>query len=448
MKTPTFLSRLKCTFSQREDELSHYSINYGNFERKKPSMVVWPNNSEEIRKIMSFAFRSQLSFTIRGSGHSLNDASLTSGILILTEKKSKALYQISDTSFEVDTSYTWGEIEKSFNSFNRSFPVITSELDTTIGGTLSTGGFGEGSVKYGSQIYLVKSMKLILPSGIRKTCSRQKNVEIFRTVLAGWGQLGYIDTVTLETVPYSKDTKLNVFKFSRLESVIVAIKDISQVSKPDYLSCRKVDNGLELLVCYNNNYSQVDLDRIVVSLGGHKQFDENVTDFSIRSLGKRRSTQWSQNYSYIFSDHIVPVSAALEFGDYLEKILNVLKIKKFRLLILSGFATEMKFPFLSVDQSIPGIHIGFGLYIEILKDDKIAFDNSKQMSRLLTKMAIKVSGRPYLTNSFTPTTKELLSIYKNDLTQIKELKAKYDPSYLCNYNFFTKAIIEHYEPSF
>ena len=63
-------------------------------------------------------------------------------------------------------------------------------LTLTVGGTLSVGGTGETSCRFGAQVDHVLELDVVTRRGDLLTCSSSSNAELFHMVLAGLGQCG------------------------------------------------------------------------------------------------------------------------------------------------------------------------------------------------------------------------------------------------------------------
>jgi FAD/FMN-containing dehydrogenase len=71
----------------------------------------------------------------------------------------------------------------------------------TAGGTLSVGGFGNTSYRYGAQVDNVEELEVVTGAGDVVRCSESTNTELFEMVLAGLGQCAMIVNARLRLVP-------------------------------------------------------------------------------------------------------------------------------------------------------------------------------------------------------------------------------------------------------
>jgi len=75
----------------------------------------------------------------------------------------------------------------------RRLPCVLPDIgEVTVGGTLSAGGFGTTSHRYGAQVGQVEQLDVVTGTGERVRCSATRNVELFDAVRSGQGQFGII----------------------------------------------------------------------------------------------------------------------------------------------------------------------------------------------------------------------------------------------------------------
>jgi hypothetical protein len=77
-------------------------------------------------------------------------------------------------------------------------PVLTNNLEVTVGGTLSMAGIGVASFRYGSQGDNVVEMDVVTGEGVVETCSPEKNDALFWGAIAGLGSFGIITRARLK----------------------------------------------------------------------------------------------------------------------------------------------------------------------------------------------------------------------------------------------------------
>ncbi len=176
--------------------------------RRSEHRVAMAGSREELRSLLAKAARQGEAVTVAGSRHSANGQTLprAGGLQIRLDRASgrwAAPTMVGPTRVRVSAVHTWRSLQAWLRPRGRSCPVLTDHLTTTIGGTLSVGGgIGTASVAWGRQLDQVRAFRLVLPDGDEAWCSPEENADLFRHAMGGFGELGVIDEVELETRPH------------------------------------------------------------------------------------------------------------------------------------------------------------------------------------------------------------------------------------------------------
>jgi len=89
-----------------------------------------------------------------------------------------------------------------------------------VGGTLSVGGTGEMSYRYGAQVDHVLELDLVTGAGDVVTCSPELNGELFQMTLAGLGQCGIIVRARLQLVGAPKYVAMRTFAYDDIDTFL------------------------------------------------------------------------------------------------------------------------------------------------------------------------------------------------------------------------------------
>lgn len=171
-----------------------YADDFGHVVHRTPRAVVRPHDDDDVIA----ALRSGLPVVARGCGHTQGGQAQTDGLLLdMTDLR--AIHEITDDRIVVDAGITWREVVHAVPG--RTPPVLTDYLATTVGGTLSVGGIGGTSHRYGVQTDNVLALDVIMRAGELVRCSATTNADVFHAALAGYGRAGIIVRATLRLVP-------------------------------------------------------------------------------------------------------------------------------------------------------------------------------------------------------------------------------------------------------
>jgi cytokinin dehydrogenase len=175
------------------------STDFGRVIVRKPAAVVRPASSQDVANVIKFAVHNGLSVSTRGGGHSQTGQSLSDQIVL----DMSALNDIAgvDPGKGIVTcqgGLKWRDLVQHLAPQRLSPPVLTNNLDVTIGGTLSTGGLGVASWRHGTQADNCLELEVVTGEGEIVRSSGEQNQDLFNAVRAGMGQFGVITSANLK----------------------------------------------------------------------------------------------------------------------------------------------------------------------------------------------------------------------------------------------------------
>lgn len=138
-----------------------------------PSVVVYPRNESDVRKTCRFAWQLAergriLPITARGAGTDLGGAAIGSGLmLVFPAHMNRILVLDSKTgSVAVEPGINYGKLQQTLQTYHRFLPPFPASYEySTIGGAIANNASGEKSVKYGSTLKYVKTLRVVLANG-------------------------------------------------------------------------------------------------------------------------------------------------------------------------------------------------------------------------------------------------------------------------------------------
>lgn len=178
------------------------STDFGRIIVRKPAAVVRPASSQDVASVIKFVLRNGLSISTRGGGHSQTGQSLSEQIVLdMSSMKDIAEVNPEKGTVNCQTGLKWRDLVNHLAPQRLSPPVLTNNLDVTIGGTLSTGGLGVASWRHGTQADNCLELEVVTGKGEIVRCSGQQNQDLFDAVRAGMGQFGVMTSATLNVRP-------------------------------------------------------------------------------------------------------------------------------------------------------------------------------------------------------------------------------------------------------
>ncbi len=139
----------------------------------EPSIVVYPRNEQDMRKIARFTWQlaergKAIPMTTRGSGTDQSGASLGEGIMIITPAHMNKILMLDPKKgvVVVQPGINYGKLQQTLHTHGRFLPPYPASFEySTIGGAVSNNAAGEKSIKYGATREFVKRLRIVLANG-------------------------------------------------------------------------------------------------------------------------------------------------------------------------------------------------------------------------------------------------------------------------------------------
>lgn len=176
------------------------TTNFGHLFRSAPRLLVEPRTAEDVRATVQFARAKGLTLSTRGAGHSQSHLGISDGGVLLAMGSLGRVLEVDDRALTVDVEAgaLWGDVVARLKPLGLAPPVLTNNLNVTVGGTLSVAGIGVASFRYGTQGDQVVSLDVVTGDGEAVTCGPDRNEDLFWSVVAGLGQVGVITRARLK----------------------------------------------------------------------------------------------------------------------------------------------------------------------------------------------------------------------------------------------------------
>lgn len=136
-------------------------------QERLPDVVVFPTSTEEVSRIMRFAYRHRIPVTPFGLGSSLegNAIPVQGGISIDFTQMNKILeIRPHDFLVRVQPGVTRTQLNRELKRYGLFFPVDPG-ADATLGGMASTNASGTTTVRYGGMRDQVRQLEVVLADG-------------------------------------------------------------------------------------------------------------------------------------------------------------------------------------------------------------------------------------------------------------------------------------------
>ena len=196
--------------------------------------LVFPVSTEEVSKIMRFAYEHNLPVTPRGAGTNLVGSTVPHGEgIILDLSLMNHVLEIDEETFTatVEPGVVLQDFQKLVEERGLFYPPDPGEKTATIGGNISTNAGGMRAVKYGVTRDYVRGLELVLADG-RVITVGSKNVKdasglsLKHLIIGSEGTLAVITKCILKLVPKPEKSLSAVVAFPDLHTGISAVLNI------------------------------------------------------------------------------------------------------------------------------------------------------------------------------------------------------------------------------
>lgn len=161
---------------------------FGHIVRRPPVAVVRPKHASDIATTVRWAAAHGLTVAPRGQGHSVYGRSQAGGGVVVDMSGHNRVHRVEADRVIVDAGATWQAVLTETLPHRRTPPVLTDFLGLSVGGTVSAGGIGGRSHRYGSQACNVLELDVVTGNGDEVTCSPSANADLFDAMRAGLSQ--------------------------------------------------------------------------------------------------------------------------------------------------------------------------------------------------------------------------------------------------------------------
>jgi len=168
------------------------SYDFGRMIGRTPGAAARPKSVEEVSSIVRHAAREGFPVAVRGGGHSQGGQCLTDGGLVIDTMYLNRVQPPAGDLVQAQGGARWGKVIDSLSGTGRLPCVMADTADVTVGGTLSAGGLGTTSHRYGFQVGQVGQLEVVTGTGDRVLCSNSRNPDLFDAVRGGQGQFGIV----------------------------------------------------------------------------------------------------------------------------------------------------------------------------------------------------------------------------------------------------------------
>jgi hypothetical protein len=193
--------------STDEVDLARVASDFGHHVHRRPLGVVRPRDAACVAATVRFARQAGIAVVARGAGHSVEGQAQTRDGIVVEMAALGGVGAVEPDRVDVDAGAPWSRVLAATLPRGLAPPVLTDHLELTVGGTLSAGGFGAASHRYGSQADNVYELDVVTPAGDVVTCSPDRAGGLFDAVRGTQGEHGIITRATVALAPVPRSVR-------------------------------------------------------------------------------------------------------------------------------------------------------------------------------------------------------------------------------------------------
>jgi glycolate oxidase len=196
-----------------------------------PDVVVKPETTEAVSKILQFANRELIPVTPRGGATGLCGGSVPihGGIVLSLEKMNHIIEIDKDNQMAaVEAGVTLMDFYDSVEEAGLFFPPHPGEESAMLGGVIATNAGGSRAVKYGVVRNYVRGLEVVLPDGSvvklgGKLMKSSTGYSLLHLMIGSEGTLGVITKAIIQLMPSPQMMRSLIVPYPRLEEAIETV---------------------------------------------------------------------------------------------------------------------------------------------------------------------------------------------------------------------------------
>ncbi len=210
----------------------------GGVHRKKPDVVVQPQNAQQVQEIVKLANRHKVPLVPRGAGSGLCGMAvpIDGGVVVDMQRMNKIReMRISDLYCVLEPGVVCDDFNAALAPYKFFFPGPASSEVATVGGMVALNASGGKAVKYGATRDYVMGLEVVTPTGeiVRtgaNTIKHSSGYQLERLLVGSEGTLGIITEANIRIAPKPAKIAACVAAFDDLEKAGQCVADI--IAKP------------------------------------------------------------------------------------------------------------------------------------------------------------------------------------------------------------------------
>ncbi|MHC3467146.1 FAD-binding protein [Streptomyces sp. 7R007] len=190
------------TLPVQDEDMARASTDFGHIVSSRPLGVLRARSVAAVRELVAFAAPRGLAVAARGGGQAVyGQGQADGGYVVDMAELNEVRCVPGERTLVAGAGALWRDVVRAALAEGLAPPVLPDHLGASVGGVLSTGGFGGSSHRFGLVADWVRELEVVTGAGEWLVCSPERHADLFHCVLAGLGQCALIVRATLRLVP-------------------------------------------------------------------------------------------------------------------------------------------------------------------------------------------------------------------------------------------------------
>jgi cytokinin dehydrogenase len=213
--------------------LATFADDFGHVVHHTPVAVLQPGSVEDVVRAIRFCLEHRIEVAARGQGHSTGGQCQVQGGLVIDSSTLNAIEDIGADYVQVQAGVRWIDLIAKTIPLGLTPPVLTGFTGLSVGGTLSMGGIGAASFKFGAQVDNVIELEVVTGDGLLLTCSKTELPLLYNALLGGVGQYAIIVRAKLPLVRVAANARGYVINYTDGPTFFGDMNKLTQAGKID-----------------------------------------------------------------------------------------------------------------------------------------------------------------------------------------------------------------------
>ena len=411
-----------------------------------PKAVLFPNDNDELSKILKICNKLKLPVTAYGTGTSLEGHVVgnNEGVTISLENFNKII-SINEEDFDcrVQANVTREKLNETLKDKGVFFPIDPG-ANAALGGMAACSASGTMAVRYGTMRTAVLGLTVVMANGdIIKTGSRAKKTSagynLTNLFVGSEGTLGIITEVHLRLSPIPESIMSAVCHFPDLDSAVITAQEIIQygipIARVELLNKDQMDisikysklENLEILpTLFYEFHGSENANNESIEIVKEISKNNNGSEFKWAANTEERNKIWKARHNVYYSVKAQGDNVRVYATDVCVPISNIVECIKFAENELQG--TGLKAPMVG--------HVGDGnFHVTIVYDPnkENEYNYIRDFSNKLIDKALELEGTITGEHGIGLQKKEyLLKEHSDNIPLMKLIKKSFDPNNILN----------------